>query len=745
VGNLAPLKQIAKVQAAGRIALAWLRRCHLGIGLAGALTLIFVYRITVIRSQVALGVDAGNYLATMRQLFGMDITDHGLPRPPLVGVALWPLVHLFGPLLATKLAAVGVSVLMGVPFYLLCSRFAGKKVAAVFSLLFVFSPRYMDALNWGFLTLVGVGLFTLSFYLIYELVTAPCLDRSRAFLLGLSSLALVAANRSSALIYVATALAFGTQLLMTGGHRRGRALRLVPAAVLVLLVSLPFLYTYVNVSSAVGKEAFLAAPRSPDDLKAGWIALRHFLAGEAAPVWASAAASGVAGAWALRRRTRTGFALLLTLALVPLSVSLLVVGEIAERAAYFLYVPLWLGVAVCADVLLRVAGQHRRGASGAAVCGLGALALVVGIAAWSGDTALRQAKDFYGFLGQEHVDVIEAADRLAPAGAGVVYPWPLGQWTEGLAGRRVVSARQVLLTGESVTTNGTAFVADAYSAPSVPMDPAVGVDNGTFKHLLYLDDELIQVECREGSISHLVALGDARLQRRATTYEGDAWVDRRTYELDGLEVAKEVRLTGQGEQVAVALRADCGMGGTATLLVPLQPALPSVPVAMGAQQAIFGFRGWNPFGSGWSASAQVDVASSTGDETVLAVASHPQQSGAIWQPAGETVAAVLVKSRSPQAEATLVFTVKGWPSGDAAGLRTFTAEDAIEANGITFAVVDREPSKPWFGDPLAVPVAAWLDQAPYFQRLLDDGRVAAYRVLPVAAIDDQASSSVRGE
>jgi hypothetical protein len=60
-------------------------------------------------------------------------------------------------------------------------------------------------------------------------------------------------------------------------------------------------------------------------------------------------------------------------------------------------------------------------------------------------------------------------------------------------------------------------------------------------------------------------------------------------------------------------------------------------------------------------------------------------------------------------------------------------------------VVDREPSKPWFGDPLAVPVVAWLDQGPYFQRLVDDGRMAAYRVLPAAPIADLASSSVRGE
>jgi hypothetical protein len=223
--------------ASTRITVTWLERSWIAIGLAAALGLIFVYRLAMVSSHPGLGVDAGNYLATMRQVFGADICDGGLARPPLIGVALWPLVGLFGPLMATKLAAVAVSVLMGVPFYLLCSRFTGRGVAASFSLLFVFSPKYMDALNWGFLTLVGVGLFTLSFYLIYELVSAPSFDRRRALLLGLSSLALVAANRSSAFIYVATALAFGAVWLLAAGHRRGGALRLAPAALLVLVLS----------------------------------------------------------------------------------------------------------------------------------------------------------------------------------------------------------------------------------------------------------------------------------------------------------------------------------------------------------------------------------------------------------------------------------------------------------------------------------------------------------------------------
>jgi hypothetical protein len=137
------------------------------------------------------------------------------------------------------------------------------------------------------------------------------------------------------------------------------------------------------------------------------------------------------------------------------------------------------------------------------------------------------------------------------------------------------------------------------------MDPAVGVDNGAWKQLLYLDDSLIRVGCASDAGSRQVALSETSLQRHVTTSTSTAWVDSRTYVLDGLRVVKEVRLPAQGDQVMVTLSADCGLGFAASLLAPLQPALPTVPVSMDERQAIFGFRGWKSFTSEWSASSQV--------------------------------------------------------------------------------------------------------------------------------------------
>jgi hypothetical protein len=280
-----------------------------------------------------------------------------------------------------------------------------------------------------------------------------------------------------------------------------------------------------------------------------------------------------------------------------------------------------------------------------------------------------------------------------------------------------------------VTTNGVAFVADAYSVQNVPMDPVVGVEQGAFKHLLYLDDRLIDIEYGEGPASRRVTLADAGLQQHVTTTEGGAWVDRRTYDLDGLQVVKEVTLPEQGAQATVTLRVESERGPVTSVRVGLQPALPSVPVSLEDRQAIFGFKGSRPFAQDWWTGTYVDLTGAAGDEAMLWVIAGEEGSGTLWRPAGETIAVAEVKSQSPQAEVTLVFTFEGSRAGDQAELSTFTAEDAIWDNDITFAVVDRQPSKPWFGDPIAVTTLAWLESAPYFERLWDGGNVAAYRVV----------------
>ena len=730
-------EQVTRLPELSRVSLRWLERHRFAIALAVALAAVFVYRMVALRSHLALSLDAGNYLATMHQLFGTDVTGEGLRRPPLIGVALWPLVQLFGPLEATNLLTVAVSVLIGVPFYLLCSRFTGKAVALAVSLLFVFSLRYVEAVSWGFLMLVGVGLFTLCFYLIHEILTAPSYDRGKVLALALASWALVGTNQPSAFIYVATALAFGGIALIVGGRPRRGLLRLLPAALLAVFLSLPFVPIYLHQSSAVGSEMSLKIVDSLDSLGGTWDGL-HWLYFSRDPLLSAVVAlAALAGAAVLFRRSPVGSALPLTLFCTSFALSMLVMGTLGRRSAHFLYLPIWLGFAVCADALVRAAGSRRAVAAGGSVCALALLASMAALTIWRGHSMLLEAADWYGYLKAEHVTAIEVADRDAPPGAGVAYPRGLGRWAEGLAGRRVYEAdhrnlltrpgtrtqtliANALLAGDRVTTNGSAFVSDAYVVGDVPMDPAVGIDNGDLRHLLYLDDSLTEVEYGDGSTSRRVTLADAEVQESVTAIEGGAFVDRRTYELNGLRVVKEVTLPEHGEYVTIVLRLESESGPVTKVVVPVQPALQSTSVSPDPQQAVFAFKGWISFAGEWSASAHVHLLGGEGEEATLTL------------PPGETMAVAEVKPKSPRAEVTLVFTLQGKPSGDAAGLQSFVAEDLIREHGVTFALVDRYPAKPWFGDPLDLATLAWLEGSPYFRPLSEEGNVTAYLVAPAA-------------
>lgn len=716
-------ERVTRLPDLSRMALRWLEHHRFAVAVAAALAAVFVYRMVVLQSQLALGIDAGSYLGTMHQLLGTDVTGAGLARPPLVGVALWPLVQLFGPLEATKILAVAASVLIGVPFYLLCSRFTGKAVALAVSLPFVFSLRYMDALNWGFLTLVGVGLFTLCFYLIHEVLTAPSFDKGRVLALGLATWALVATNRNSAFIYVATVLAFGVVLFVAGGRLRKGMPRLLPAALLAVFLSLPIVPIYLRTWFAVGDEGFLAIAQSSHGLSGGWDKLRYFF--DPPLFWIVVALVGLAGAVVLSRRTPVGGMLLLTVFFAPFALCMLVVGEVGTRSAYFLYLPVWLGFGVSADALLHAARGRHAAVAANPVYGLAVLAPLAVLTIWNGHSKLPDAAEWYAYLEAEHVGAIEAVQRSAPAGAGVVYPGGLGRWVQGLAARRAYAAERrnvgsALLAGDRVTTNGSAFIADAYAFGDLPMDPALGIDNGQLRHLLYLDDRLIEIEYGAGPALRRVTLADAELQESVTTTESGVLVDRRTYELDGLRVVKEVTLPAHDERVTVALSVESGSGPVNSIVVPIKAALESMARSDGSQGARIGFWGSTHFGGDWWAAVFVDLVSDEGEAATLAVLP------------GEAIAVAEVKPESPRAEVTLAFTFQGKPSGTAAGLRSFAAEDVIRERGITFTLVDRYPAKPWFGDPLDATTLAWLEGAPYFRPLWERGTVAAYLVAPAA-------------
>ena len=722
------IQHLATRSNVGQTLVQWAARRRFAIALGVALAAVFVYRMNVLRSHVALGLDAGDYLKTMHQLFGTDAASYGLTRPPLVGIALWPLAQLFGPLEATKLLAVAASVLVGVPFYLLCSRFTGRAVAVAVSIPFVFSLKYMTALNWGFLTLVCVGLFTVCFYLIYEILAAPSLRRGMLIALGLTSLALVAANRSSALIYVLTVLTFGAVVLIAGGHLRKRALTLLAPAVLAVLLSLPFLSTYFRVSFAVVEGQYLSVAHSTQDLRAGWDVLRYFFPADQAYLWGVIVLLSLVGALMLFRRNPLGWAVLLTLFFVPFGLSMLTVGTIAMRSGYYLYLPVWLGFAIFADAVIRAARRGRAPLAQGSVLVVAVMVFLAAQTMWKGHSLLPAAAEYYGYLTSDHATAIRAVDRDAPAGAGVAYPWGLGQWAGGATGRLVYYGRSsalALLAGERVTTNGYVFIAEAYVAEDVPMDPALGIDNGELKRLVYLDDRLIEIEYGSDRAPRRVTLAEAELQYATSDMiEHGVFMGRRTYVLDGLRVIKEVTLPEHSGRATVTLGIESESGPVSRVVVPVQTALPPMSASHGPQRVAFGFKGRFQFADNWTGGVHVDLLDGEGGEATLTLLSD------------QTIALAEVRPGSPQTDVTLTlaFTFEARPYRDAAGLRLFSAEDIIREKEIRFALVDKHPAtKPRFGDSPDAATLDWLERSPYFRPLRDDGDVATYLVIPPSA------------
>jgi hypothetical protein len=247
---------------------------------------------------------------------------------------------------------------------------------------------------------------------------------------------------------------------------------------------------------------------------------------------------------------------------------------------------------------------------------------------------------------------------------------------------------------------------------------------GTLKHLLYLDDRQIAVEFGAGATSRRVTLADAESQESAAAVENGTFVDRRTYLLEGLRVVKEVTLPEGSNLVTVSLLVESASGPVGRIVVPVQPAMQTVVATGGEQQAQVAFRGLTAFGGDWWGSVLIDATSDGGKAATLAVS------------ASDSITVAEVRPESPRAELTLAFTLRGRPSGTGGDLQSFTADDVIRQDGITFTVVDKQPAAPWFGDPLSATALAWLEGAPYFRPLWEEGNVAAYLVAP-ATPDEQ--------
>ncbi len=182
------------------------------------------------------------------------------------------------------------------------------------------------------------------------------------------------------------------------------------------------------------------------------------------------------------------------------------------------------------------------------------------------------------------------------AGPGVVYPRGLGWWVEGLTARQVFESdsgnvyvrdgrltetrlANVLLTGESVISNRAIFASDAYSLPALAMDPAIGLDNGEFKHFVYLDDDLSWAILKGLDDRRFVYLGNGTGE---TTGE-------RLYDLGGVRLRKTIELVPGEPALRMTFSVEGNDAGISSLHIPIMAAREPTLVFGEGDLAAFGF------------------------------------------------------------------------------------------------------------------------------------------------------------
>jgi len=722
-----------------RASLGLLWRHRFAVALTLILANIFLYRVVALRSQPALGLDAGNYLLTMRQLFGESIGSDGR-RPPVIGLVLWPLVQVLGPLEASKLLAVAASVMLGIPFYLLCSRLAGRWAALAAASAFVFSTRFAEAVSWGYLSLIGITGYLVNFILIHDIVTSRRGSWGKVLALGLASAALIGLNQISALVYVATAALFCVLLIATGKRLTRTAMfRLVPAGAVALVFSLPLIPFYLNQSGAVTTDEFFQLSFSPDRLRQNWEGLTFFF-GDSALLWIATGAISLAAIVLLLRDSSVEGLLVLALAAAPLALRALLGGEVGVRAAYFLYVPLWLGFGLALQRVTSLIRGRQVLLRAAAWPALGAMAFLGYLAVAQGHDMLLDAKAYYGYLSPDHLAAMREINQVAPSGTGVAYPVGLGWWTEGIIGRDVLEigwrdhfpgrewqsetlTGSALLAGNHVTTNGSVFLADAYPYDDVPMDPSLGVDYGVLVRLFLFDDRLTSVAYSDGRDVRQLSLAEGVSLESRREVVGDTFIDRRTYQLGSVVVTKSVVLPEQGEQVSVELDVQSRGGFVEAITIPVKAARDAILVESAPLESAFLFRGMNPFRGSWAVRAGVRLAADPATARLTA-----NEDG--------NLVTVQVTPRAPSVTVRLDFVFQTDGRSKGGSLQSFESSDVIRDRQISFLLLDTRPDKPWFGDRLDETTLAWLEHAPFLRRVSERGGILSYVVCDAGVLKD---------
>jgi hypothetical protein len=216
-------------------------------GLLAVLVGVAAYRFVVLADEPAPpGADPGNWLAFTHELFGTSVKAAESVYFPVLPVLLKALVAFLPPLMATKVLGVGVSVIMGIPFYLILRRGCSPLFSAGLTLAFLLAGYEEETLSFGgYPQLLATTFLLLT---VYWLMDGLISGGWRPLLLAAASTALVAGTHHFTLLLTApTLLILGAALFIQERPPIRPFLRNAGVWTLAAAVfTLPFLPWYID-------------------------------------------------------------------------------------------------------------------------------------------------------------------------------------------------------------------------------------------------------------------------------------------------------------------------------------------------------------------------------------------------------------------------------------------------------------------------------------------------------------------
>ena len=700
--------------------------------LLASLAVIFSLRYVVVMRHLDMGQDIANYLSTMHTFFGQDVAGVGLGRPPLIALPLKVFTLAFGDLTGVKVLGLLLSVVIGIPFYLLARRISPPWIAVATTIGFVLSPGYSNMLSWGYITMTGIlfVLLTLHFFLL--VLEKP--SKQNVILTGLFASLIVGFHQLSLAFFIPLILILVGALLLFS--RRTLLVNFRPAVAafaIGVILSIPYLPIYLRLlsweSSATSSATVSIAPLEQVGTELLYL---PYLWGLVLAV----ALAVIALKWTWQQNRNIAITIAVTL-LYSLTLSLFLLpapfAELNRRAHYFLYAPLWLTAGVVLSHLWAwrttlLPGLIRWLPRVSAIAIIAAL-LSANIVA--SQRQLRSGPEYFGYLDESRWEAVQWIRENTPQDAYIAtYPEALGWWIEAEAGRRVANvtdrnmAPYALLGERSLLAerilsrnmgleNGNILLAMTWPYDNAPGDPVLaGYIGGFYRDILMFDD--CQSYLTEGNST--AALADIVGKQISTTGDSDSMQVTASYQIFDVAVAQTVKLDrgSQAATISYSLRnpGSAPLHLDIPLLFCIQPKSISIDANLHSIETVqdleTAFNGIVPVGTRLTIEVNGGTLELTNQQDQQIDLSFDMQ--------------------DTDAMITFNFDITTPHIDSSTDVTCYEVPQLIKDNSVDYIAVDLSPDSHIWSD-IPPGTGEWLNNCPYYKLIYSQGDIRVYQVV----------------